>query len=57
MVEYSFTNEVVVVSSLVALTSDILLVLSKASLDIQVTIECGFPLKRVRDMIRTYRLV
>ena len=28
--------------------------LSKEFLDIQATIECGFTLKRVRDMIRTY---
>ena len=27
---------------------------SKAFLDIQATIECGFSLKRVRDMTRTY---
>ena len=27
---------------------------SKEFLDIQATIECGFTLKRVRDMIRTY---
>ena len=27
---------------------------SKEFLDIQVTIECGFTLKRVRDMTRTY---
>ena len=30
---------------------------SKEFLDIQATIECGFTLKRVRDMIRTYRLL
>ena len=29
-------------------------VLSKEFLDIQATIECGFTLKRVRDMTRTY---
>ena len=28
---------------------------SKEFLDIQATIECGFTLKRVRDMTRTYR--
>ena len=28
-----------------------------AKLDIQATIECGFTLKRVRDMTRTYRVV
>ena len=31
--------------------------LSKAFLDIQATIDCGFTLKRVHDMIRTYSLV
>ena len=30
---------------------------SKEFLDIQATIECGFTLKRVRDMTRTYRHV
>ena len=35
-------------------TSDIAPVSSKEFLDIQATIECGFTLKRVRDMIRTY---
>ena len=34
-------------------TSDFAPVLSKEFLDIQATIECGFALKRVRDMIRT----
>ena len=29
---------------------------SKEFLDIQATIECGFTLKRVRDMINTYNL-
>ena len=29
-------------------------VLSKELLDIQVTIQCGFTLKRVQGMIRTY---
>ena len=28
--------------------------MSKEFLDIQATIECGFTLERVRDMIRTY---
>ena len=56
MVERSFTNEVVVGSSPVTVTqtSDIAPVSSKVSLDIQANIECGFTLKRVRDMIRTY---
>ena len=35
-------------------TSDFAPVLSKVFLDIQGTIECGFTLKRVRHMIRTY---
>ena len=45
------------VSSPVAITqtSDIAPVSSNVFLDIQVTIECEFTLKRVRDMIRTYR--
>ena len=43
-------------SSPVAVTesSDIALVSSKEFLDYQATIECGFTLKRVRDMIKTY---
>ena len=36
------------------LTSDFAPILSKDFLDIRATIECGFTLKRVRDMIRTY---
>ena len=46
----------VVVSSSVAVfsTSDIVPVLSKVFLDIQSNIECGFSLKRVRGMTRTY---
>ena len=36
------------------LTSDIAPVSSKKFLDIQATIECGFTLKCVRDMIRNY---
>ena len=35
-------------------TSGIAPVLSKEVLDIQATTVCGFTLKRVRDMIRTY---
>ena len=56
MVECSFTNYMVVGSSPVAVTetSDFAAVSSKELLDIQATIECGFTLKRVRDMIRTY---
>ena len=34
-------------------TSDIAPVLSKEFLDIQVSVECGFILKRVLDMIKT----
>ena len=43
-------------SSPVAVTesSDIAPVSSKEFLDYQATIECGFTLKRVRDMIKTY---
>ena len=43
-------------SSPVAITSssDLAPVSSKEFLDIQATIECGFTLKRVRDMTRTY---
>ena len=43
-------------SSPVAVTeiSDYALASSKEFLDIQATIECGFTLKCVRDMIRTY---
>ena len=56
MVEFSFTNEVNVGSSPVAVTktSDIKPVSSKEFLDIQGNIECGFTLKRARDMIITY---
>ena len=35
-------------------TSDIAPVSSKRFIGIQATIECGFTLKRVRDMMRTY---
>ena len=38
----------------ITLTSDILPVLSKEFLDIQATMECGFTLKHVSDMIKTY---
>ena len=45
-------------SSPVAVTSpsDFAPASSKEFLDIQATIECGFTLKRVRDMTRTYSL-
>ena len=47
---------VVLGSSPVAVTSptDFAPASSKAFLDIQATIECGFTLKSVRDMTRTY---
>ena len=56
MVECSFKNLVVLVSSPVAVTSpsDFAPASSKEFLDIRATIECGFALKRVRDMTRTY---
>ena len=56
MVECSFMNKVVVGSNPVAVTSpsDFTPASSKEFLDIQATIECGFTLKRVRDMIKTY---
>ena len=38
----------------VSLTSDYAPASSKEFLDIQATIECGFNLKSIRDMIRTY---
>ena len=56
MVECSYMNEVVVDSNpvVVTKTSDFAPASSKEFFDIQATIECGFTLKRVRDMIRTY---
>ena len=46
-------------SSPVAVTSpsDFAPASSKEFLDIQATIECGFTLKRVRDMTRTYSYI
>ena len=41
----------------ITLTSDILPVLSKEFLDIQATMECGFTLKHVSDMIKTYHQI
>ena len=41
-------------SSCSHLTSDFAPASSKGFFDIQATIECGFTLKRVLDMIRTY---
>ena len=35
-------------------TSDITPILSKEFLEIQATVECGFTLKHICDMIRTY---
>ena len=59
MVECSFKNYVVLGLSPVAVTSpsDFAPALSKEFLDIQATIECGFTLKCIRDMTRTYRLI
>ena len=59
MVECSFKNLVVLRSSPAAVTSasDFAPASSKEFLDIQATVECGFTLKRVRDMTRTYRRV
>ena len=56
MIECSFMNLVVVGSNPVAVTSpsDFAPASGKEFLDIQATIECGFTLKRVRDMIKTY---
>ena len=56
MVECSFRNYVVLGSNPVALTSpsDFAPASSKEFLDIQTTIECGFTLKCVHDMTRTY---
>ena len=56
MVECSFKNKVVLGSSPVAVTSpsDFTPASSKEFLDIQAIAECGFTLKRVRDMTRTY---
>ena len=56
MVECSFKNEVVLGSSPFAVTSpsNFVPASSKEFLDIQATVECGFTLKRVRDMTRTY---
>ena len=56
MVECSFMNLVIVGWNPVAVTSpsDFAPASSKEFLDIQATIECGFTLKRVRDMIKTY---
>ena len=56
MVECSFKNQVVLGSSPVAVTSpsDFAPASSNELLDIQATIKCGFTLKCVRDMTRTY---
>ena len=56
MVECSFKNYVVLGLSPVAVTSpsDFVPASSKEFLDIQATIECGFTLKRIHDMTRTY---
>ena len=49
----SFVQGVVLIISIMTLR-DITSVSSKEFLDIQANIECGFTLKRVRDMIRKY---
>ena len=51
-----YQRKMVVGSNPAAVTSpsDFAPASSKESLDIQATIECGFTLKRVRDMIKTY---
>ena len=56
MIECLFTNYVVVGSGQVAVAkpSDFTTNLGKDFVNIQVTIECGFTLKRVRDMTRIY---
>ena len=54
MIKCSFKNYVTVGSCPVAVTSDFVLVSSKDFLDIQATIECGFTLKCISDMMRTY---
>ena len=55
MVQCSFKNYVALGESPVAVTSssDFAPASSKEFLDIQATIECGFTLKRIRDMTRT----
>ena len=59
MVECSFKNIVVLRPSPVAVTSpsDFAPASSKDFVDIQANIECGFTLKRVRDLTRTYSQV
>ena len=56
MVECLLRNYMVVGSSPIAVTytSDFAPVSGKEFLDIQATTECGFTLKRVRDMIKTF---
>ena len=56
LIECSFKNYVALGSSPVAVTSpsDSVPTSSKKFLDIQTIIECGFTLKSVRDMTRTY---
>ena len=56
MVEYSFSNYVVLGSSPIAVTStsDFVHVSSKKFLDIHAIIECGFTTKRKCDIIETY---
>ena len=56
MVDCSFKNKVVLGSSPVGVTSpsDFTPASSKEFLEIEATIECGFAVKLVRDMIKTY---
>ena len=56
LLEAGAKSEGEVSSNPVAVTSpsDFAPASSKEFLDIQATIECGFTLKRVRDMIKTY---
>ena len=49
-----YFHEVTFHENTVMETSDFAPASSKEFLDIQATIECGFTLKRVRDMARTY---
>ena len=59
LLSYEVTATDAVTSPLVAVTSpsDFASASSKKFLDIQATIECGFTLKRVRDMTRRHSLL
>ena len=54
MFERLYFRKVTYTLSKVTYDSDIALVSSKELLDIQVTVDCRFSQKRVRDMIITY---